>query len=193
MRYAVFIATLGWLTTVLTETVPTPTDPGHLFIPVGRTYPSYSAWAITISINIAPFRQQAQNLFEIQTALDRLVTEIRTEVTPGKNSTERVMLLMHANQLSAALTELNGESGGLKRTFLDPLYPASEQDTSYPRTSGNPSRRIKRVLPQSELTPLGKTKRGLIDGIGNALNYLFGTATESEIKHLTKNVQLLNQ
>ena len=71
MRYAMRIALLGWLTLVRCLTTPIPTDPGHLFIPVGKTYPSYSSWAITISFSVTPFRTQAENLFAMQTSLDR--------------------------------------------------------------------------------------------------------------------------
>ena len=186
------IAILGWLRTVSAFETTVPRDPGHLFIPIGKTYPSYSFWAVTISINIVPFRKQSTEVFVAQTKLDRLVTELRSSIGAYTNSSERAMLLMHVSHLEAALSELNGEAGGLKRTFLDLLYPKSVPDNSDIRDRRRARRRIKRVLPP-HLEPLRRTKRGLVDGLGNAFNYLFGTATESEIKHLEKNVKLLNQ
>ena len=46
---------LGWLGLLsLSSSSNVPTDPGHLFIPVGSMFPSYSSWAITITLNVAP-------------------------------------------------------------------------------------------------------------------------------------------
>ena len=75
-----------------------------------------------------------------------------------------------------AQTQLQNEAKGLKRSFGDILYPSKMRDN---------------VVPGSAHTK--RTKRGLINGMGNFLSYLFGTATESEIQHLANNVKLLNQ
>ena len=189
MRYWA-IALLGWLATASCD-AQAPTDPGHLFIPVGKTYPSYSSWAVTLSINIIPYRMETAALSQARDDLLALAFNLRErhlDVNKTLNSTaSNAMVEFYANQLDAALTELNSETNGLRRTFRDILYPPKAQ---YPE--GPSDRRIKRVLPAEPLTA-SRPKRGLINGIGNALSYLFGTATESEIKHLTRNVKLINQ
>ena len=174
------IAFLGWLATTL-YAAQTPTDPGHLFIPVGKTHPSYNSWAISIPINVASYRERISIV--IQTQADLKNGTIANTTLP---SAQRAMLPLYANQLDAAQTQLSGEINGLLRTFRDVLYP--------PEASGP----VDVVLsPEASVSPdavhqPGSAKRGLIDGLGNAMSYLFFTATESEIKHLTNNVQLIN-
>ena len=179
--WLVTIAFLGWLTNMAMASATTPTDPGHLFIPIGKTYPSYSSWAISISINISAFRQESENLFLVKKNLEHLVNVIQEENT-DTSKPRQFSIAMYINQLGAAITELNAEAVGLRRDFNDLLYPAS-WNWENPLTSN---------LSPSELE-LPRKKRGLIDGIGKAFSYLFGTATESEITHLVNNVRLLNQ
>ena len=184
------IAFLGWLATTL-YAAQTPTDPGHLFIPVGKTYPSYNSWAISISINVASYRERINTVIQTQTDLKRLVSDINdgikndTMANTTLPSAQRAMLPLYANQLDAAQTQLSGEINGLLRTFRDVLYPPKASvpvDVLSPESA---------VSPDSVHQP-GRAKRGLIDGLGNVMSFLFGTATESEIKHLTNNVELIN-
>ena len=181
---------LGWLGIIGASTAPASSDPGHLFIPVGKIYPSYSSWAITISISIAPFRKQTDTLLSVRLSLERLVNELKTNKTND----------VHAYQLETALRELNGEVSGLSHAFKDLLYPLANPSRADNRNRREPDepdspdngRRIKRILSQSEPSHK-RTKRGLIDGLGKAFSYLFGTATEGEIAHLENNIDLLNQ
>ena len=52
---------LVWLSTLHASVTP-PQDPGHLFIPMGKIYPSYSSWAVTISINMSSYRNQLNDI-----------------------------------------------------------------------------------------------------------------------------------
>ena len=43
------VALIGWLGFVTMSSADAPTDPGHIFNPVGAIFPSYSSWAITVT------------------------------------------------------------------------------------------------------------------------------------------------
>ena len=163
-------ALLGWLGLVsLTSSSNVPTDPGHLFIPVGSMFPSYSSWAITITLNVAPYQKRLEELSVAQQNVESLIIKVENQ-----NLSEN--LRTNVEQLQMAQTQLQNEANGLQRSFGDILYPSQMRDN---------------VVPASAQTK--RAKRGLINGMGNLLSYLFGTATESEIQHLANNVKLLNQ
>ena len=159
------MALLGWLTATADQV---PSDPGHLFLPMGKIFPSYSSWAVTVTISIIPYQQKTQTLDQTRKELNVLVEVLhRRHLQTSGNRSQDIPIRLYVDQLDSALHQLNMEIDGLFSTFQDMLYPTSDS----PR----------------------RTKRGLIDGIGNAFSYLFGTATESEIKHLSNNVKLINE
>ena len=163
-------ALLGWLGLVsLTSSSNVPTDPGHLFIPVGSMFPSYSSWAITVTLNVAPYQKRLEDLSVAQQNVKTLVQKVE-----GQNLT--VDLQANILQLVMAQSQLKDVANGLQHSFGDILYPFKTHDNVVTATAHSK-----------------REKRGLINGMGNLLSYLFGTATESEIQHLANNVQLLNQ
>ena len=176
------MAIVSWLTMVtVASSADIPSDPGHLFIPAGKTYPSYSSWAVTISVNIAPYRIQIRNLVTTARSLSVTAGNLDLQARP-KVGAFNASTNVTENEISTALKPLQEvanslvtEVDDLSLTFSDLLYPQSDQT---PNPSFSRRRRI---------------RRGLINGIGKAMSYLFGTATEGEIKHLTNNVQLLNR
>ena len=161
---------LGWLGLLsLSSSSNVPTDPGHLFIPVGSMFPSYSSWAITITLNVAPYQNRLEDLSVAQQNVKTLISKVESQ---------NLSLDLKASvlQLKLAQTQLQDVANGLQRSFGDILYPSKTRDD---------------VVTATALSK--RAKRGLINGMGNLFSYLFGTATESEIQHLANNVKLLNQ
>ena len=151
-------ALLGWLIAVLAAE-HTPTDPGHFFIPVGKTYPSYSSWAVTITVNMAPYRQRIREIVGLEEALTAFMNN--TSMQPYLNSSsDSASLALYASQLNDARVQMDREITSLHRTFRDVLYPPKASDPFEPRV-------VERSQSPRRTT---REKRGLIDGIGNAFN-----------------------
>ncbi|XP_043213570.1 uncharacterized protein LOC122377530 [Amphibalanus amphitrite] len=181
----------GWLLLLMVTNTPNiahcsapPTDPGHLFIPLGKTYPSYSSWAITLSISMKPYRKDVRRINDATNELSRTARTLLANHSPPTNATAadpaHASLTVSLKHLSHSIDQLQTEENHLVDTFRDllsiPEARSSARSANIVRRTG----RSKRV------------KRGLIDGIGSVMSSLFGTATESEIKHLDRNVQLIN-
>ena len=132
---------------------------------MGKTYPSYSSWAVTLSVSMTPYRDDLIRLRDALHALANTAATLTNNDTDYANPNQ-VSLLLAVRRLSRSIEQLNHEHTEIKSSFGYLLSAPSQSD--------------KRV------------KRGLIDGIGKAMSSLFGTATESEINHLDKNVKLIN-
>ena len=161
-----------------------PTDPGHLFIPLGKTYPSYSSWAITLSISMKPYRKDVRKINDATNELSRTARALLANHSPPTNATAadpaHASLTVSLKHLSHSISQLQTEENHLVDTFRDLLSMPE------PRSSARSANSIRRTGRSK------RVKRGLIDGIGSVMSSLFGTATESEIKHLDHNVQLIN-
>ena len=71
---------LGWLGLLsLSSSSNVPTDPGHLFIPVGSMFPSYSSWAITITLNVAPYQNRLEDLSIAQQNVKTLISKVESQ------------------------------------------------------------------------------------------------------------------
>ena len=181
---------LGWLAVTLSAE-QAPTDPGHFFIPCGKLYPSYSSWAISVSTNMAPYRKQTKILAGARTTLGKIVRDVTSQRLNVTADTEPAIKLL-GNQLKSALDQLNAEADGLMRTFQDVLYPPNiDSPKNSPAQRSMPTRRFLEPL-RLRHTKNDRTKRAL-DFIGDIGHALFGIATESEIKHLNRNLKLLNE
>ena len=196
-----------------------PTDPGHLFIPMGKTYPSYSSWAVTVSMSMIPYRNE---VLRIRSATHQLTHTLKLLQPAAANSTEPVQasLALALKRLSGSVKQLEHEQDDLVSTFgdtlslpekLEDLPPPPSRKTSRnhrrrkPKTNNDStsndvttrrgrshSRKRKFKSPRNATTPGRRVKRGLINGIGKIMSSLFGTATEGEISHLVENVQLID-
>ena len=161
------IALVGWLGFISLSSADTPTDPGHVFIPVGSMFPSYSSWAISVTLNVAPYQNKLKSLSMAQDGIQSLIEKLeRQNLSLALKARTSDLREAHSQQIEVAT--------GLRRSFNDLLYPNDP-------TFNMATVRTKRV------------KRAWFNGFGNMMSYLFGTATESEIQHLAKNIELLNQ
>ena len=136
----------------------TPNDPGHVFLPVGKLYPSYNSWAISVSTNTSRLVRQ---LKLVETGL--LDAHRIENFIASSNFSANSTFAMQQNRLMHVLYSLDEEARLLKHDFPEIL------DTS------------------------GRQKRGLINGIGSVMSYMFGTATETEISHLQSQVNVLGR
>ena len=181
----------NWMAIPYPEYHSFPTDGSRpLLYSYGKTYPTYSSWAITVSIGTSPYRKR---LSEISTATiqltqtaDNLTTSIQTisNVLDPNHAT----LAVSVRRLSRSIKQLQPEGKDLAFTFSDLLsLPDDPRDARGNSTYSRRSRH-RPNLRRSRHRP----RRGLIDGIGKAMSSLFGIATEGEIKHLTENVRLIN-
>ena len=153
-------------------------DPGHFFVPMGKTYPSYSSWAVTISLSMSPYKKQ---LSEINTATIQLANTsdyLTDDVTKPTNATDPnlAVLAVSVQRLARSIAQLQIEGKELTIMFSDLLLISDDL----------PDDRTKRSIFRT------RSRRSLIDGIGTVMSSLFGTATESEIQHLTQNVHFIN-
>ena len=167
---------IGWLPLSLYATLNPPMDPGHFFIPMGKTYPSYSSWAVTVSIGMSPYRKQLSEISTATIQLMQTADALATTTFQMTNGSDpnRATLAISIKRLSRSVEQLQSESKDLTLLFSDLLsLPSDFRDDRARR-------------------PSQRSKRGLIDGIGKIMSSLFGTATEGEIKHLSENVRLVN-
>ena len=170
---------LVWLSTLHASVTP-PQDPGHLFIPMGKIYPSYSSWAVTISINMSSYRNQ---LNDIGMAITTLRTTARAITAahryPNESDPNLGAMQVAMSRLYKSISQLENEAMEIRHTFRYILsIPSSTEMQDQPQ--------------HQPYLALRRKRRGLINGIGSIMSSLFGTATENEITHLTKNVALVN-
>ena len=168
MRLSLVLVTLAillsWLSRLSHASAKPPQDPGHIFIPMGKIYPSYSSWAVTVSLSMTPYRRQLRIVEQATSALLRTAPNIPSPVA-NRSDPNRGIMSVAVRRLYKSIYQLSQEEENIRMTF-EHLLP-----------SPNDSRRA---------------KRGLINGIRSIMSSLFGTATENEITHLTRNVQLIN-
>ena len=179
MRLTVALV-IGWLSFTLSTSLSPPTDPGHFFIPMGKTYPSYSSWAVTVSIGTSPYRKRLSEISTVTIQLTETADALTASIQSSVNVSDpnHATLAVSVRRLSRSVEQLQAEGKDLAFLFSDLLsLPEDPSDVEF-----------RRNLTRSRHRP----RRGLIDGIGKIMSSLFGTATEGEIKHLSENVRLVN-
>ena len=213
----------------------TPSDPGHFFIPLGKTYPSYSSWAVSVSISMLPYKKELAKI-ETATLALTVTTASLDRNAPLLNTSDpnQAALTIAVRRLTMSIKQLVNEGRDINSMYgdllglvsqspddssrrsrdepppPDPVRPDRPARPSRPRRPARPTRRPNRLTrrptrPTLTASPADFTspsdtprslnnrrKRGLINGIGKIMSSLFGTATESEISHLTNNVRLIN-
>ena len=116
---------LGWLLLTVTIAAASPSDPGHLFIPLGKTYPSYSSWAVTLSISVTPYRKEAKSIIDDTTQLSRTAKGLLTSPAPLNNANNsnpnQASLAVSLKHLSHSVEQLRTECKHLVTTFRDLL------------------------------------------------------------------------
>ena len=147
-----------FLCSVLVSTSIAPNEPGHTFLPMGKLFPSYNSWAISVSTNTS-----------------RLIKQVRL-VEAGLRDAHKVATLVASSNFSA-----NSTFAVQQTRLTHVLYSLDEE-----------ARLIKHAFPEI-LSTSRRHKRGLINGIGSAMSYMFGTATETEISHLQSQVNVLGR
>ena len=174
-----------------------PTDPGCFFIPLGRTYPSYSSWAVTISISMAPYRKQLREIFmatqHLHHTADSLVIDLKRPTNLSNPS--QVSLEMATHRFNKSVIQLERQTKDLTSMFGNMLALPSiskDIDSDLDREDRSTRRVPSNHSKSSREKRFNRRKRALFDGGGKVLSFLFGTATEGEVKHLTENVKLLN-
>ena len=125
---------------------------------MGKLYPSYNSWAISISTDTSKLIKQL-NLVE-----------------EGLHDAHRVFTLVASSNFSA-----NSTFAIQQNRLTHVLYSLSEE-----------TRLIKHDFPEI-LNTSRRRKRGLINGIGNVMSYMFGTATETETSHLQSQINVLGK
>ena len=181
---------IGWLSLALSTPLSPPMDPGHFFIPMGKTYPSYSSWAITISIGMSPYRKRLGEISTATIQLTQTAYDLKTSIHTFSNDSDpnHATLTLSVSRLSRSIDQLQSEGKDLAYTFSDLL--SLPEDLGDVRGNSTYERRSRhRPNPRRSRH---RRRRGLIDGIGKIMSSLFGTATEGEIKHLSENVRLVN-
>ena len=156
-------------------------DPGHFFVPMGKTYPSYSSWAVTVSLSVIPYRKQLKEIntatLQLSLTADSLTADLRTPA--NASDPNLATLAISVQRLSRSIGQLKTEGTDLSVMFSDLLFLSDDRTENRAKRNSSSSQRP-------------RAKRGLINGIGSVMSSLFGTATESEIQHLAKNVRLIN-
>ena len=144
---------------------------------MGKTYPSYSSWAVTISLSMSPYKKQLSEINAATIQLANTSDYLTDEITKPTNATDPnlAVLAVSVQRLARSIAQLQNEGKELTIMFSDLLLISDDLPD-----------RTKRSVFRT------RSRRGLIDGIGTVMSSLFGTATESEIQHLTQNVHLIN-
>ena len=147
---------------ILGHSLSVSISPGHPAL--GKLNPSYNSWAITVSINTSPFRDQLSATEKQASELQNLIPFILEQANKtGRSGLE--VLTEKTTRFDDFLNNLQ-----LEVTYLYSAFPEI--------LSGQVSHR---------------QRRGLINGLGDAMSYLFGTATEGEIHHLQSQISILGK
>ena len=149
MRAIVLLLVMGLgLSVTLGAPSISPTDPGHLFIPLGKTYPSYSSWAITVSMSMIPYRNE---VLRIRSAIYQITNTLKILTPAATNSTEpmQASLAVALKRLSGSVKQLKHEQNDLDSTFGDILSLPETPDQMPSHTHRKPSRSHRRRKPKT--------------------------------------------
>ena len=121
---------IGWLSlTLTTPLLLPPMDPGHFFVPMGKTYPSYSSWAVTVSLSVIPYRKQLKEIntatLQLSLTADSLTADLRT---PANTSDPNLATLaISVQRLSRSISQLKTEGTDLSVMFSDLLFLSDDR------------------------------------------------------------------
>ena len=136
------------------------------FIHQGEIYSEYSSWLVTYTINVEPFSQHVGHVCE-------LLGQFRIN---SNHLFENTLLATNA-------TNLKGESSQMMRLRNNMLLAIRREETCLKGQYIHVSDMIEAI---KELTEASKSRpsRAALSFIGTQLSYLFGTATEGNLKQL---------
>lgn len=136
------------------------------FVHQGEVYSEYSSWLLTYTVNVEPFSQHVGHVRELLGQFRSKIQQLFESAAAVSNNTTQYAQSSRLVRLREnMLVTIRKEEGHLKAQYQDI----------------NGMIQAIKVLTQASET---RKRRAALPFVGTALSYLFGTATDSNLKHL---------
>lgn len=136
------------------------------FVHQGEVYSEYSSWLLTYTVNVEPFSQHVGHVRELLGQFRGKIQQLHG-ITPVSNNTT------HPNVEGPRLTRLR-----------ENMLVAIHREEGYLRVQYENIIDMIESIQVLTQTSKGRQRRAALPFVGKALSYLFGTATEGNLRQL---------